>query len=561
VRLTAYSLVLLIAAGCAQEGTPPGGPPDTFAPRIVEFSPPHRAVSVPVSVTPVLTFNERIDTRSLEEALLVVPLVSFKLESNWDGNEITLRFAEPLQKAQTYVVTLGTAIRDMRGNRMTAATIYAFSTGPVIDKGEISGSAAVGPQPVSGAYIWAYDVNQKPSPDPARIPPDYIVQTGTDGTFAFSNLSAGVYRIFAFQDRGRDLRYDIGVDPIGVPPQDIILSDSIVTGGPVRLEMTVRDTTGLRIQSIRTIHTRQVNVRINTPIPEEELHTPNGFRIRAADGPDTLGVTTVYRDPTDSSTITLLTAPQQRSRQYMLLLPPLKDRSGRRLTEQNASGGFTGTSLNDDAPPVLKWTDPPDGTKQTATDAGLRLAFSEALRVDPDAIRLFAADSLIATTLSWSSPAVAVIKPDTLLPDTDYRIEIVAAGVRDAARLSLDTGKMETDTLRVTFRTINPSVYGVVLGTTTDRDADAQGPVILTFTDAKKQSRRIRLETPGPYRAETLLPGKYVLHTYRDANANGIQDTGSVSPFVPAERSVVRSDTVVVRSGWETEGIDIEIVP
>ena len=222
-------LVGLVAVACAREGMPPGGPRDRIPPWVVETDPPAGSTHVPLDVSPKLTFSERIQPRSIEGNLFIAPIVEFEAEASWRGNEITVRFEEPLLADRTYIITVGTGFRDMRSNRMDSTFVYALSTGPNIEKGEVNGLTVHDGQPARNTYVWAYNLAGKPEPDPAGTTPDYLTQAGRDGTFSFTHLSAGRYRLFAFLDQGRDRLYDAGVDPIGVPTRDVVLSDEGMT--------------------------------------------------------------------------------------------------------------------------------------------------------------------------------------------------------------------------------------------------------------------------------------------------------------------------------------------
>ena len=160
-------LVGLVAAACAREGMPPGGPRDRIPPWVVETDPPAGSTHVPLDVTPTLTFSERIQPRSIEGNLFIAPIVEFEAEPDWRGNEITVRFEEPLLADRTYIITVGTGIRDMRSNRMDSTYVYALSTGSSIEEGEVSGMTVHDGQPARNTYIWAYNLTGKPNPDPA----------------------------------------------------------------------------------------------------------------------------------------------------------------------------------------------------------------------------------------------------------------------------------------------------------------------------------------------------------------------------------------------------------
>ena len=560
MRLAFLLIGALLLVHCAQEGAPPGGPPDTLPPAIVTLDPESGSTQIPVTVTPVITFNERVDLRSLEDGILIVPLVSFKATSNWNGDQIRLIFEEALQKDKTYVITLGTTVRDVRGNRLSMPRSYAFSTGSAIDQGEISGLVAMGTGPVFGANVWAYNLQANTEPNPGREPPDYIVQTGNDGSFAFSYLSPGVYRIFAFQDKGRDRRYDPGIDPLGLPSRDVPLNLSALNGGPIRIELAVRDTTDFRIQSVRTTHSSQLLVKFNAPVREDSVQQTANYSTRDIKTDSILAVHLAYRDPMDTTAIVLVTGQQSRSASYTLTVSGLTDQRGRTLTTKNATITFSGSVLSDTSAPTIRQTIPAGKAQQVSLSTTVQLLFSEGVMSDSDAVLLLTQqDSLTPVKAHWVSPAQLILKPDSLLTAaTTYRLAILTTRIHDLAGLALDGGVGKPDTVWSAFSTVDPRDYGTVTGIVSDQDSSAQGPISVFLRNRKLGEQEIRISMPGAFRFAQVLPGNYILSAYRDTNRNSQFDLGTAIPFLPAERSVSKTDSVVVRSGWESENTRID---
>ncbi len=88
----------------------------------------------------VLEFDEYVDRASVNESIFISPFLG-ELEFDWSGKEVEIRFQEKLKDNTTYVINVGTDVRDMRrGNRMAQAFALAFSTGASIDRGGIEGT-------------------------------------------------------------------------------------------------------------------------------------------------------------------------------------------------------------------------------------------------------------------------------------------------------------------------------------------------------------------------------------------------------------------------------------
>ena len=553
----------MTALACAREGMPPGGPRDRFPPYVVETDPPAGSTHVPLDVSPKLTFNERIQPRSIEGNLFIAPIVEFEAEANWRGNEITVRFEEPILSERTYIITVGTGIRDMRGNRMDSTYVYALSTGPNIEEGEVSGLVVHEGRPARNAYIWAYSLSGKPDPDPAGTTPDYLIQAGRDGTFTFTHLSTDRYRFFAFLDQGRDRLYDADVDPVGVPTRDVVLSEEEMADGPMWFRMAVNDTAAMHVTSVRTSHMRELSVFLSEAPRGDQVQDLDAYVITSVEKEESLEVTSAYQDPADPATIVLTTAPQVRDRAYLLTVNGLENTWGEPIDSTENTAEFTGSSTENPPRPRLLEVQPGNRSRDIAQSTELLFSFSEPVFMEEGAVVLLDSTGLEAGGgIRWINPTVAAMRPDTLLqPSAEYEILVLAGLVKNGFDLPLQATGDRPDTLAYAFSTINPESYGTLSGRFEDEDPAITGPVEIALYGVRDAapSSEIELAGPGDFRFDNVLPGRYILQAYRDANGNGRYDFGSAMPFVPAERSMVHPDTVEIRTGWETEDVTLRL--
>ena len=470
-------LIGLAAVACAREGMPPGGPRDRIPPWVVETDPPAGSTHVPLDVSPKLTFSERIQPRSIEGNLYIAPIVEFETEASWRGNEITVRFEEPLLVDRTYIITVGTGLRDMRSNRMDSTYVYALSTGPIIVEGEVDGLTVHDGQPARNTYVWAYDLGEKPDPDPAGTPPDYLVQAGRDGTFNFSHLSAGRYRLFAFLDQGRDRLYDAGVDPIGVPTRDVVLSDEDMTDGPMWFRMAVNDTAAMHVMSARVSHRRALSVFLSEAPGEDMVRDPGAYAIAGVVEGENLEVTSAYQDPADPATVVLITAPQVRDRAYRVTVTGLEDTWSEPIDTTENTAEFSGSSIENPPAPRLLEVHPGNRSRDVARSVELRFSFSEPVILEEGAVVLRdSTEQAVGGDLRWIDATVAVMRPDSLLqPSTDYEVLVLASLVKNGFDQPLQATGDRPDTLAYTFSTIDPESYGSLSGRFEDEDPSAAG--------------------------------------------------------------------------------------
>lgn len=556
-------LVVMIAMACAREGMPPGGPRDRIPPWVVETDPPAGSTHVPLDISPTLTFSERIQPRSIEGNLFIAPIVEFETEASWRGNQITVRFEEPLLGDRTYLITVATGFRDMRGNRMDSTFVYALSTGPNIEEGEVNGLTIHDGRPARNTYIWAYDLSGKPDPDPAGTTPDYLTQAGRDGTFTFTHLSAGRYRLFAFLDQGRDRLYDADADPIGVPTRDVVLSEAEMLDGPMWFRMAVNDTAAMHVVSARVSHRRELSVFLSEAPRGDMVQDTDAYVITGVEESERLEVMSAYQDPEDPATVVLTTAPHVSDRAYLVTLTGLENIWSEPIDTTENTAEFTGSSIETPPPPRILEVHPGNRSRDVAQSIELRFSFSEPVYLEEGAVVLVdSTGSKVGGDLRLIAPTVVAMRPDSLLlPSADYEILVLAGLLKNGFDQPLQATGDRPDTLAYTFSTIDPGEYGSLSGRFEDEDPVGAGPVGISLYRERdsEPSLEIELAAPGAFRFDNVLPGQYILQAYRDANGNGKFDYGSALPFVPAERSMVHPDTLEVRLGWETEDVTLRL--
>ena len=144
-------VVIMLDNGCAQVGFPTGGPKDTIAPVLAKALPEQDKTNFKGKKI-TLTFNEYIELKDLQANILVSPLQKNNPLINSNLKTITIRFRDTLLPNTTYSVSFGNAIAD--------------------------------------------------APDSAvkTKKPDYITRLHGDGTFKFTHLPAGIFKVYALKD-------------------------------------------------------------------------------------------------------------------------------------------------------------------------------------------------------------------------------------------------------------------------------------------------------------------------------------------------------------------------
>ncbi len=545
---------------CAKQGFPPGGPEDKTPPAVTGTAPGQGMVSVPLSAAVEIRFSEPVKPGPSGEAVFISPFEGPNTVVKWKGSRLRIQFRKPLKPNCTYVVTLGSSIRDYRNNKMDSSFTLAFSTGPALDLGEIAGRVYASGD--AGTDVWAYRLDGiadgGADPDPAVRTPDYIVQAAADGAFRFRHVAPVRYRLFAVRDRAGDRLYQPGEDEIGVPSRDVEPDP----GGALRADScffrpTRREQGVPALQAVTATDRNHLSVRFDrwltsaAPIPE------NGVIIAAAaDSSDRLAVRTAYLNRENPRELFVVTADQEEKKPYWFFLRT--DWTAIHPDTAWWKASFTGSGRPDTTRPKILKSSPAFRERAFNPLAPVRLTFDEAM----DTVRFLSGFSLSDTSgrpvdglIRWADPAEAHFTPAAAFTGpADYELRLTGAGAADVC------GNALADTL-LPFRTSTADTFSEIAGTVRLSRRGPSGIFIVTAVQASAPDVRytVRASDNGGYRIRECLPGPYLLDSFLDRDGNGAWSAGAPFPFEPSERFVVYRDTVQVRSRWPNEGNDLTL--
>ena len=561
--------LIIIAAGigllivsCAKEGMPPGGPEDKTPPVILNTFPENEAVRVDPNTEVLIQFSEIVKIAQPEDAIFISPFPGENVKYGWKGKALSIKFPEPLRENRTYVVTVGTKIKDLRNNPLAETFALAFSTGDSLDRCTLSGIVE-SPKSPQGIDVWAYQIEEDAEPDPANRPPDYRVQCDQSGRFAFSNLAEGTYRLFAVRDQMADNFYQRGEDEIGVPCFDVRAVPA--AGSPaipdIYFKTCFEDTTAPSLVRARANDSNSCTVQFDEEVLPDDGDWLACFEIHdTQDSLNLLAIHEIIPTPLKSDVITLLTDTMTGGCPYQLKVSGFSDLSGNAIDTNYCTADFTGESRPDTMCPSITIMEPNPGTRDVLVEEAVHLIFSEPMDTTGKGIHLAIDDStqmFIAGTMDWWGSMELYYYPNILLDGkTAYRVFIDSLSLSDLA------GNFLPDTTWK-FTTINPDTLSEISGIITDPEATASGSIVVQARTVGKTSRiqETYLFESGLYSIKNLLPGLYVLSAYRDSNEDGFYSYGMAYPYLPSERYMLYSDTVKIRSRWPNEGNDFSLPP
>lgn len=554
-RLWFLPTLVWALGACAQQMPPPGGPPDTTPPRILAVQPANNATQVPRDQTIEFTFSEGMDRKTLEKAIFITPNPGNRVQFDWDGSDrLRIEFADSLAENRTYVITLGTDLRDAHGNPLAQSYTLAFSTGDQISRGQISGRVYADGT-VQGILIWAYILEPGEEPDPTERGGDYVTQTDSRGNYTLSNLSQGAYRVFAIRDKDNNRFFEYDVDDIAVTFGDVTLAADSLTVEHVNFKLASRDVVGPALLSAAAADRHHLALRFDEALDGHRATAVENYTIWRPGLGDTLTVQVAYLNPLDSVEVALVTAQQQAGGGYRVEVRGLTDLAGNAVDPEFDQAEFVGSAVADSIRPALRRATPGDSARAVPLDASVRLYFSEAMHTASlsRAFHLRAREDTVTGRLSWETPASATFKPGSPLRSlTWYTITVSLDSVFDGFG-----NPAAGDSVFVSrFATLNRDTLSSILGTVVDEDSLGTGRIYLTAAQAGRDYELV-LPEPGLYKFADLLPGVYRIEGFRDRDEDGQFNPGRVRPFEPAERFVVYPDSIKVRARWPNEGNDI----
>ena len=500
----------------------------------------------------VLTFSERIDPASAR-AVTIVPQTETPPEVRVSGREVEVVFPA-LRDSTTYVVTVGTDLRDQRNVALGSPITVAFATGDAIDRGRIEGAVrnAETGAGAPGLDVWAYAFTTA-LPDPTGTAPDYRTQTGADGQFRLDYLRPGRYFVVAVADRNRNVRADPG-EPFAAPPRPALratdAADSLAAPpAPADFWTTTLDTIPPVAQRVRTVSDRRLAVRFAEPV--RLLDAAAGALSLADSASGREAEVTVYQPPGAPFEVFLQTAAP---------LAPVPHRVAYRPGD--GPPALADSAGNAPAPFTLSFTPPDRADTLQARFAGFL----------PEAA---IADSA-GTLLPGERPGVRFSAP--LSPaEAAERVALLVEGERQPAPLatadgvsylvSLDAPLPDPlvlsvragDSLAVRrFDVLDESETGGIVG----RVEGAGGPVLVEIRPAGGgEARTVAAEADGTFASGPLRPGDYRLRVLIDTDGDGRWDGGALTPYRPPEPVRILAEPVNVRARWETEVAPIRLDP
>lgn len=216
---------VILGMGCAQIGSPSGGPKDTTAPVLVK--------SVPSVNTTMfnndkisLTFDEYIELQDLSNNLMISPFPKNNPVIQSNLKSINIRFKDSLLPNTTYKIQFGNAIKDVNEGNVLQDFEFVFSTGPRIDSLTLTGKVILAQTGKTDSTLVAMLYKNAVDSSVQTRRPDYITKLKGDGSFTFTQLPGETFSIYALKDGDGNKSYNAETEVFAFAETSVVPSEN-----------------------------------------------------------------------------------------------------------------------------------------------------------------------------------------------------------------------------------------------------------------------------------------------------------------------------------------------
>jgi uncharacterized protein (DUF2141 family) len=540
--------------GCANQLPPDGGLVDLIPPEIINVVPESGTVNYTENYIE-FEFSEYVDKRSFKEAIFISPSIEGDIEINWSGTGCRIYFPSKLKENITYTITIGTDVVDFNNkNRMAESFNLVFSTGEKIDYRRIEGNVYF--EKPNGIMLFAYKIEDHDTINPSKVKPDYVSQSGDLGQYSIAGLAKGSYRVFAVKDEYKDFLFQAEQDLVGVPTQDVYLSeeDSLFSG--LNFYLTKIDTIKPRILSALMTDRNHILLGFSEEI---NLLKINSMNFQLVDSTDNINYELRHifkgRTKTNEAVLTLSDSIPIANRVY-IILNEIYDLNGN-ISDYD----YTEVTLNDqtDTTSISLVSVIPDRGNDQVDFLNTKVFFSFNDAFDLESAK---AGILLADTSKRSLPfdvqrvddaSFYLIPKQQLKPQTHYSINVDFNYFKDVAGNSIDSIYLHN------FKTFNGQNFTGLSGTVVNLEVD-KNPILI-LEDKKDKNNRYKLNlTKSKFEFSRVKPGEYKIYCFYDENKDGEYSFGFPYEFIPAERFFISTADLNLPPRWSVSDFEFVII-
>lgn len=513
---------------CATPSAPTGGARDTIGPVLVpEATTPNFQTNFrPEEV--VLTFDEWVEQDAKQEIIISPPLeLGEDNQPFLRRRSLVIPFAGlDLLDSVTYVINVGSAIKDLNEGNPTENLRFVFATGPVLDSATVTGTLVedFSGEPIDDATFTLYGNLA----DTATLTenPTYFAQSDEEGNFTVFNVRPGRYRAVGLVRNPGATNYYADLNGT-FKPQSVGFIDTVITVvdgntdvGTVRLSPVPIPT---KVIGLDTSARGEIAITVNQPAEAVDLRTvrTDYLRYNVKDtiklfyrerGPDTV---LVGRDSLYPDTIVVASTGSLRGKPLLL---------EKGISPRVYSG--TGPSFTFNQPVASLDTSRISLRKDTLREG---LPFT------------YAIDTTFPGTVTFRTSWDV---------QKQFSLTVLPGGV------TAWNGSTNQDTLAGKFRLDGPEQFGILTLEVKNLDPTADYILRLLEKDKVVFATRRYISKVFDYTArfEGLRPGTYKVEILYDANRNQRYDSGDFL-YGRQPELVRRFEVPALKADWEVKEV------
>jgi hypothetical protein len=520
-------LFTALLVSCATPTQPTGGEPDRSGPVILSSEPPDGTINFSDDQIR-FNFDKYIARNTFQRAFSIEPDMGITYSVRWRGRSAVVRFDNALPDSTTMIFRLSTDLGDANNNRMKQPYTLALSTGPAIDKGEISGRVLnrEDGRPWTEGIVLLY---RHPFDYLERA--DYAVQPDTGGHIRFNYLREGTYNAFWVEDRNRNKRWDPASEAARpFPVESVQVIDEQIASLDTAY-IAIPDTITPNLQGVGLLSSVRMRLRFSEDV---EFDDEAGMVVLDSLGQEVQTALPLYTERGQQNVLyAQLPGALDTESNYTVTLAGITDRAGNRANADDIS--FTGSAATDTTAQRIIRIESEGGIYP-----GQPVVIRYASIIDDAAVT----DSLIIiedeiTHTGWDSTVVRgnllYLYPATSWKEgSQYQVRLWSPQRQD--RTSFD------------LKVWHPSTLGDLEITI---PSDTTGNWFYRLMN--KEGMQIR---DGNMRGRVLLEdipeGDYILQAFSDPEQTGSWDQGAVDPYRKPEPGYV-DPQVKIRNRMTTE--------
>lgn len=542
-----FALILLtfLAAACAKQSTPMGGPRDEDPPKVLEMLPANQSTNIkPEEI--LITFDEFIELDNAAKNIIITPRINKdEIEIIALKNTLSIVLNQELEDSTTYVFNFQKSVADLSEGNPVENLKLVFSTGNTIDSLSFSGRVNFyfpdQKEVFEDILIGIYPVSDTTNVFTAQ--PYYLSETDSTGKFSINNIKPGQYKAYAWQDDNNNLKaefkteaFDFILDTISIDQNFENVVFNLSKGDQTPLKLTRTAVTGRNFDLI--FNKEPIDIQLTNPeLGKSIFYATGDKRIKLFSKTtvsDSLQFNVSIKDSVGYQTDTLIWA---------------KFPESERRPEKITITANSGKSFYQTLPIELTFNKP---LSSINTDS-LYISYDTASRIQILPEMLSFEDSLRRTKLLLKVPI-----PDSLASEifTIKAADSTFFDIEDQFNEKVFTAnykKLKRDAL-------SDAVSGKIEG--------SNGPFIVQLLNTKGEiNRELFLTNQNTFQFLLVEPGTYRIRVINDTNSNKRWDPANFSEGRYAEQVFYFIDPatgnkeIILRGGWTLEDQNIIVPP